>query len=74
MVSIDCACFWESVHVPGVAIRRKSDVHIRANKQSRLEMESWNLGWTSANDEHIILTENGVQKARSLHRVPLENQ
>ena len=25
-------------------------------------------------DEHIILTENGVQKARSLHRVPLEQR
>ena len=25
-------------------------------------------------DEHIILTENGVQKARSLHRVPLEER
>ena len=25
-------------------------------------------------DEHIILTENRVQKARSLHRVPLEER
>ena len=25
-------------------------------------------------DEHIILTENGVQKARSLHRVPPEER
>ena len=25
-------------------------------------------------DEHIILTENGIQKARSLHRMPLEER
>ena len=25
-------------------------------------------------DEHIILTENGVQKTRSLHRVPVEER
>ena len=30
------------------------------------------VGRVPVTDEHIILTENGVQKARSLHRVPLE--
>ena len=48
-----CACFWESVHEPSVAIGRKSDVQVH---------------------EHIILTENGVRKARSLHRVPPEQR
>ena len=34
-----CACFWESVHEPSIAIRRNSDVqvHIRANRQSGSE-------------------------------------
>ena len=47
-----CACFWESVHEPSVAIRRKSDVqvHNRANRQSGSEMEPWNLGWQGTND------------------------
>ena len=67
-----CARFWESVHEPSVAIRRKSDVqvHGRANGQSGSEMGPWNLGWQGANDRR--LTDNVVQKARSLHRVPLE--
>ena len=47
-----CACFWESVHEPSVAIRRKSDVqvHGRANRQSGSEIWPWNLGWQSDND------------------------
>ena len=32
------------------------------------------VGKAPMTDEHIILTENGVQKARSLHRVPLEER
>ena len=32
------------------------------------------VGTAPMTDEHIILTENGVQKARSLHRVPLEER
>ena len=31
------------------------------------------VGKAPMTDEHIILTENGVQKARSLHRVPPED-
>ena len=35
----------------------------------------WGHGiWAPMTDEHIILTENGVQKARSLHRVPPEER
>ena len=47
-----CACFWESVHEPSVAIGRKTDVqvHIRANKQSGSKMVLWYLGWQGAND------------------------
>ena len=47
-----CSCFWESVHEPSVAIRRKSDVqvHIRGNRQSGSKMGPWNLGWQGAND------------------------
>ena len=33
-----------------------------------------NLHQRWVTDEHIILTESGVQKARSLHRVPLEER
>ena len=65
------------VHETSVAIRRKSDVqvHIRANKESETEMGPWNVGWRGAmTDEHIILTENGDQKARSLQRVPPEER
>ena len=72
-----CACFWESVHEPSVAIRRKSDVqvHVHANRQSGSEMGHgiW-VGKAPMTDEHIIRTENGVQKARSLHRVPPEER
>ena len=32
------------------------------------------VGKAPMTDEHIILTENGVQKARSLHRVPPEER
>ena len=32
------------------------------------------VGMAPMTDEHIILTENGVQKARSLHRVPPEER
>ena len=71
-----CACFWESIHEPSVAIRRKNDVqvHGRANRQSGSEMGPWNLGWQGMTDERIFLTEKGVQKARSLHRVPPEER
>ena len=30
------------------------------------------VGKAPMTDEHIILTESGVEKAKSLHRVPLE--
>ena len=67
--------FGKTVHEPSVAIRRKSDVqvHNRANKQSGSEMGHgiW-VGKAPMTDEHIILTENGVQKARSLHRVDID--
>ena len=32
------------------------------------------VGKAPLTDEHIVLTESGVQKARSLHRVPLEER
>ena len=32
------------------------------------------VGMAPMTDEHIILTESGVQKVRSLHRVPLEER
>ena len=32
------------------------------------------VGTAPMTDEHITLTENGVQKARSLHRVPPEER
>ena len=32
------------------------------------------VGKAPMTDEHIILTENGVHKARSLHRVPPEER
>ena len=32
------------------------------------------VGKSPMTDEHVILTENGVQKARSLHPVPLEER
>ena len=56
-----CACFWESVHEPSVAIRKKSDVqvHIRANWQSGSEMVPRNLGWQGANDRR---THHGSRK------------
>ena len=59
------ACFWKGLH-ESVAIRRKSDVraHCRTNRQSESEMGPWNLDWR----ECIILKENGIQKAKSLHR------
>ena len=72
-----CACFWESVHEPSVAIRRKSgvQVHIRENKQSGSEMGPWNLGWQGANDRRTHHSHGKwVQKARSLHRVPPEER
>ena len=34
----------------------------------------FSVGKAPMTDEHIILTENGVQKARSLHRVSLEER
>ena len=44
--------FWESLHEPSVAIRRKSDilVHGRAERQSGSGMGPENLGWQGAND------------------------
>ena len=75
----NCVCvrFWKSVHEPSVAIRSKSDaqVDIRANRQSRPEMGHgiW-VGKAPMTDEHTIHTENGVQKARSLHLVPPEER
>ena len=72
-----CACFWESVHEPSVAIRRKSDVqvHIRANRQSGSEMGTWNLGWQGANDRRTHFSHGKwLQKARSLQCVPPEER
>ena len=65
------ACFWNGLHEP-VAIQRKSDVraHCRANRQSESEMGHgiW-IGEAPMTDECITPSENGVQKAKSLHRV-----
>ena len=69
--------FGESIHEPSVALWRKGDVqvHGRADKQSGSEMGSWYLGRQSANDRRThSLTESGVEKAKSLHRVPLEEK
>ena len=73
-----CACFWESVHEPSIAIRRKSDVQVHIPCQQAIWIRDgahgiW-VGKAPMTDEHIILTENGVQKARSLHRVPPEER
>ena len=69
--------FGESIHEPSVALWRKGDVqvHRRADKQSGSEMGHgiW-VGKAPMTDEHIILTESGVEKAKSLHRVPLEEK
>ena len=65
------AWFWKGLHM-SIAIRRKSDVwaHCRVNRQSELDMGPWNLvGEAPMTDECVVLTENGVQKAKSLHRV-----
>ena len=69
-----CACFRESTHEPSVAIWRKSDVYKymavpTGNLDQRWGHGIW-VGKAPMTDEHIILTESGVQKARSLHRVP----
>ena len=65
------AYFWKGLQ-ESVAIRRKSDVraHCRANRQSESEMGHgiW-IGEAPMTDECIVLTENGIQKAKSLHRV-----
>ena len=71
--------FWESVHEPSIAIRRKRDVQVKytsvptGNLDQRWGHGIW-VGKAPLTDEHIILTENGVQKARSLHRVPPEER
>ena len=43
------------------------------NLDQRWGHEIW-VGKGPLTDEQIILTENGVQKERSLHRVPLEER
>ena len=43
------------------------------NLDQRWDHGIW-VGKAPMADEHIILTENGVQKARSLHRVPPEER
>ena len=49
--------------------------YCRSNRQSESEMVPWNLGWRgSMTDECIVLTENGVQKAKSLHLVTPEER
>ena len=57
-----CACFWESVHAPSVAIRRKSDVQVQIPCQQAIWIRDgahgiW-VGKAPMTDEHIILTEN----------------
>ena len=68
--------FWKGLH-ESVAIRRKSDVraHCRANRQSESDMGHgiW-YGEAPKTDECIIPTENGVQKAKSLHHVTLKEK
>ena len=45
------------------------------NRQSGSEMGPWNLGWQGANDRRTHHSHGQmVQKARSLHRVPLEER
>ena len=55
--------------------KKKLQVHIRTNRQSGSEMDHgiW-VGKAPMTDEDIILRENGVQKARSLHRVAPEER
>ena len=70
-----CTCFWESVHEPSAAIWRKSDVQVThpCHLDQRWGHGIW-VGKAPMTDEHIFLTENGVQKARSLRRVPPEER
>ena len=67
----------ENTQEPSVAIRRESDDKYTSVPTGNLDRR-WSHGiWVGKapmTDEHIILTENGVQKARSLHRVPLEER
>ena len=71
-----CACFREGIHEPQVLPFGEKVMYMytavpTGNLDQRWGHGIW-VGKAPMTDEHIILTECGVQKARSLHRVPPE--
>ena len=73
-----CACFWVKAYTSqvlpfGERVMYKYTSVPTGNLDQRCGHGIW-VGKAPMTDEHIILTENGVQKARSLHRVPPEER